>query len=90
MILYGEQFSGFVKLTSGQLARLLVSQAGQNAAYWGENSLANIERMTEREIQQVESAVDKQIERLNSFLGFEKLYTKVYEASKDIPGTGEI
>ena len=88
MILYGEPLSrGFVKLTPTQLAKLLVGQKGRNAEYWEEDELIPVERMTDHEREAVDVAIERQIERVHDFLGYDAIHDKAF-GTPDVPGEG--
>ena len=56
-----------VKITPNELAKKIVWSVLDGAGYWQENDW-NHEDMTEREKQQVQDMVEKQIQRVSKFL----------------------
>lgn len=63
MIIYSNE-----KTTPNQLAKNLVMDMGENASYLDSASLLEYEKLTEREIELILEAVEKQTERVRKFL----------------------
>ena len=60
------------KITANQLAKRLVFDYGCNAQYWYDSSSAvNSSELTNKELEDINRAVDKQIERVAKLLGQE-------------------
>ena len=72
MILYFNK-----KLTVNELAKYLVADQGSTATYWGEFTGIDVNKMTLNEINLVDAAVNKHIERIEKFLGMDKIYNKL-------------
>jgi len=67
------------KVTANELAKLLVADKGGIAQeFWSEDSSIAIDLMTEREMDAVGEAIDKQAERVFKLLGFWELREKVF------------
>ena len=56
------------KVTANQLAKYLVFCNGENAEYWHEISLVNLKAMSEKEKQELDIAISKQLRRVYKFL----------------------
>lgn len=54
------------KITANQKAKELVFTHGTNADYWTEST--DLEKYTQREIEEIDKAIKKQINRVDKFL----------------------
>jgi hypothetical protein len=67
------------KCTANELAKILVTDRGVSVIeFWGEAVGEGYELMTEREVEQVNEALDKQVDRVAKFMGYWELREKVF------------
>jgi hypothetical protein len=57
------------KLTANQLAKKLVFDYGCNATYWYDSSCVDASELTSKEIEDINNAVNRQIDRVAKLLG---------------------
>ena len=69
------------KVTANEAAKFLVFSLGDNAEYWQDDDSTNFECMTEKEVKAVNEAVEKQLYRVQEFLGAGKLCDKIFNRS---------
>lgn len=56
------------KMSADKLARLLVFDKGASATFWFEDVNLDSEKLTKKEIENIERSVEKHIDRISRFL----------------------
>lgn len=69
------------KITANEFAKLMVFNMGENVGYWEESYYfeAISEIATKKEMEEIEAAITKHMERIREFLGVNKIFNKVYK-----------
>jgi len=61
------------KITANEKAKLIVADKGENAVDW---ATWDLEQETEKEIEQIDNAIEKHLQRVREFLGVNKIARK--------------
>jgi len=74
------------KVSATELAKLIINNKGQTGVeFWDEDPCIKYDDITNREIDLINEAMDRQTERIQKFLGLNKIWNKMDNSPKVNP-----